>query len=121
MAKNYVQDAIAEATAQPTPEAEPEKKRKPRKTYTEEEIREFKATGKTSGHKGAKTDRVNLAITVDNLEYIRTMGRVTGEGMSGFINRLLEQHRRDNAGLYEKAIAFKNALDEYGFNNRSDE
>ena len=43
------------------------------------------------------------------------MGRVSGEGMTAFVNKIIAQHREANGDLYEKAIAFKRALDDYEF------
>jgi hypothetical protein len=113
MSNNYVNDAIAQAAA---PKEEGKKQgRRPRKEYTPEEIQELKSQQRTTGRKNAKSDRLNFAVTPENLQYVQIMSRVTGDGMSAFINKILDQHRRDNAGLYEKAVAFKKALEEYEF------
>lgn len=86
-----VNDSIAEATA-PTPAADQETGKKPK-----------------------KEDRVNLALYAENAEYIRIMSRCTGSSGTDFVNKIIEQHRAANAELYEKARAFKAALDSFKF------
>lgn len=96
MAKDkHINNAIAEATGAAEPDQgtgakEPRKKRE-------------------------KYDRINLAFWPENYRYIYTMGRVSGEGMTAFVNKIIAQHREANGDLYEKAIAFKRALDDYEF------
>ena len=92
-AQNLVNDTIAEATT-PTAAAD---------QATQE------------GAKEKKTDRVNLALYTENYDYIRTMARVTGSDSTKFVNKIIEQHRQANAELYEKAKAFRAALDEFKF------
>ena len=96
-----VYDAIAEATTQG---------RKPRKTYTAEEAEAIKATLNTSGRKGVKLSRINVAFTPDNHKYVKTMARVTGITLTDFINKIIEEHRAAHADLYQQAIDFKNSL-----------
>lgn len=91
-----VNDLIAEATA-PAPAAD-------------QEPQEEKA-----GSKKDKMDRVNLALEPENAEYIKIMARVTGGNTTEFVNRILEQHRQANAELYEKARAFRAALENFKF------
>ena len=66
---------------------------------------------KTSGHKGVKLPRVNLAFAPDVYEYIKTMSRVRGENMTVFVNLALRQYMNDHRELYDKAIEFREALD----------
>ena len=116
-----VYNTIAEATAAPaaqevqeiTPAAEAQEAqtaRKPRKTYTEQEAVEFMQRMKTSGHKGVKLPRINLAFAPELYDYVQTMSRVRGETMTDFVNVALRAHMEDNRELYEKAIEFKNSL-----------
>ena len=115
-----VYGTIAEATAEPEQEAaeviqeaaaqEKPKKRKERKTYTEQEIAEYRESLNTSGRKDAKLKRINMGFTDSNYEYITTMSRVRGENLTQFINYVLQQHREEHRDIYEKAIEFKNSL-----------
>lgn len=98
---------IAEAT-QETPEAEqkPKKRYKDRKEYTPEEAEEFVNSFKTSGRKGLKLPRINVAFTPENYEYVRTMARVRGENYTTFINWLIKAHKDENMEMYNKAHDF---------------
>lgn len=125
---NPVYNAIADATAEPEqlpgqttwetiqeaqePQEAQEKQtgRKPRRTYSEQETQEALYSRQTSGKKGVKLPRINLAFTPDVYEYIQIMSRVRGESMTDFINLALRQHREQHADIYEKAIEFRNSL-----------
>lgn len=113
-----VYGAIAEATAEPEPAAEinpaaaqeTAQERKPRRTYTEQEAAEIMQTLQTSGRKGIKLPRINLAFTPELHEYIITMSRVRGENLTQFVNYVLRQHMEEHRDIYEKAIEFRNSL-----------
>lgn len=108
-----VYNAIAAATAEPEPAQETQEAapaRKSRKTYTEQEAQEALRALKTSGKKGLKLPRINLAFTPDNYEYIQIMSRVRGESMTEFVNIALRQHMEEHRDLYERAIEFRNSL-----------
>lgn len=96
-----VYDTIAQATT---------KGRKPRKTYTPEQVEEFKKNFDTSGRKGAGMDRFNVAFTPENTEYIRTMSRVCGQTKTKFINKLIADHRERHKDLFEQAKSFLNSI-----------
>lgn len=85
-------------------------KRKARKTYTEEEALQMLETLQTSGHKGVKLPRINMALTKSNHDYISTLARVRGENMTQFINHIIDEHREAHADIYQRAIEFKNSL-----------
>lgn len=112
-----VYNTIAEATAEPEQEAVEviqtqgtRKKYKERKTYTEQEAAELMQELKTSGRKGLKLPRINLAFAPDIYNYIQIMSRVRGESMTDFVNVALRQHMEEHHDLYEKAIEFRNSL-----------
>lgn len=84
--------------------------RKPRKTYTKEETEAAINALHTSGMKGVKLPRINLAFTKDNYEYIETMSRVRGESLTAFTNFIIAQHREAHKDLYDRAIEFRNSL-----------
>lgn len=106
---NPVFDTIAQATAAP-PEDLPRRVR--RKEYTKEEKERYMETLGTSGRKGIKMPRINLALTPENMKYIKCMGQVTGDGMTAFINLIIHQHMEEHEALYEKARDFQRALEE---------
>lgn len=99
-----VYNAIAEATA------EPEQTRKERKTYTEQEAAEFLQDMKTTGRKGVRLPRINLAFRPDVYAFINTMARVRGETLTDFVNVVLAEYMDEHRDIYEKAIEFKNSL-----------
>lgn len=109
-----VYDTIAAATAEPEQEAqevqETTKKYKPRKEYTAQEKLDFMQEMRTSGRKGVKLPRINLAFAPDVYEYIQIMSRVRGESMTDFVNIALRQHIEEHRDLYDKAIKFRNSL-----------
>ena len=100
---SQVNNVIAQATVEPG-------KRKARKEYHGEEVREIQETLHTVGKKGCKLPRINLAFRPQVYEYIRTMSRVRGEDMTTFINKILTEHMEAHRDIYEKAIEFKNSL-----------
>ena len=102
---NPVYDAIQEATAQET-----QQKRKPRKEPTPEEARELLQSMRTTGHKGLKLPRINLAFAPDCYEYVQTMSRVRGESMTDFINLVIREHKENHGDIYEKALEFRKLL-----------
>lgn len=114
-----VYNTIAEATAEPEQAQEVHEepaaqdapqKRKARKTYTAEETLAFKESLRTTGRKGVKLPRINLAFAPDIYEFILTMSRVRGETMTQFVNVMLRQGMADYEDVYKKAQEFKNSL-----------
>lgn len=99
-----VYDTITEATA------EPEKKRKDRKTYTEEEKALYQQMGATKGRKECRMVRINMAFTPVVHDYIKTMARVRGESITDFTNYIFTKSMADNAELYEKAKEFRDSI-----------
>jgi hypothetical protein len=108
-----VYDAIAEVTQEAQEVQDTQQKRQKRKelkTYTEDETQEILETMQTSGRKGCKLPRVNMAFSPANYEYINIMARVRGEGMTAFVNHIVDEHRAAHQDIYEKAIEFRNSL-----------
>ena len=109
-----VYEAIADATAEPVQEVqekqETKKKYKPRKTYTEQEAQEFISELKTTGRKGLKMPRINMAFSPEIYDYIQTMARVSGITLTEFVNLAMKQHKEEHKDLYEKAVEFRNSL-----------
>lgn len=113
---NPVYNAIAEATEEQEPkqaaaaQEEVKKHYKPRKTYSEEETLEALESMRSSGRKGVKLPRINLAFTPSNYEFIKTMAQVRGQSLTEFVNDMLEEIRIEHADVYEKAIEFRNSI-----------
>ena len=72
---------------------------------TPEEVKRRKAEGKTRGAKGAKLDRINMAFTSDNFDYIRIMAGISGQTMTAFVNDVIAQHREEHPEQFEQARA----------------
>ena len=107
---NPVYDVIAEATEAPAASGKGKKPYKPRKTYTEEEAAEALEALHTSGLKGVKLPRINLAFTPANYEFVKIMAQVRGQTLTEFVNDMLQQARENNADLYKQAIKFRESL-----------
>ena len=103
-----VYDAIAEATAEPAPQAIPPRKRSI--PPTEEEIRLAREQGRTRGRKGVKMLRINMAFTPEVHDYIKTMARISGLNVTQFTELVFRKSMEDNAALYEQAKAFRENL-----------
>ena len=106
---NPVYTAIADAVNE-EPAAGGKKKYKPRKTYTEEEAAAALDSLQTSGKKGIKLPRINLAFTPANYEFVKIMAQVRGQNLTEFVNDMLREARESHADLYNKAIEFRNSL-----------
>lgn len=89
---------------------EPARKRKSRRTYSEEESAEYVANGNTSGRKGLKLARINMAFTSENYDFIQTMARVRGETLTSFVNDIVTKCREEHGEVYRKAIEFRESL-----------
>ena len=64
----------------------------------------------TQGKRGMKADRMNMAFSHENFEYMRTMAGLHKMTMTKFINKLIEEDRQRNADLYEKAKSLMSDL-----------
>lgn len=110
IAAGKVKDTIAAATQEAPSTQEKPKTRKPRKTYTEQEIQEFSNSLQTSGRKGMKLPRINLALTPQLYDYVRTMSRAAGLNYTEFINVILQAHKDQHEDTYQQAVKFRNSL-----------
>lgn len=57
----------------------------------------------TQGRKGMKMQRINMAFTPANIDYIRVMAAIRGQTMTQFVNALITQDREQNGAAYEAA------------------
>lgn len=58
---------------------------------------------RTQGQKGAKLDRINMAFTAENMDYIRTMSKLKGQTMTQFVNVLVAHEREQNGAAFDAA------------------
>lgn len=100
---SQVDNVIAQATVA-------QGKRKPRKEYSAQEAAEIAETMHTTGKKGVKLPRINLAFSPSNYQYVEIMSRVRGENLTQFVNKIIQEHREQHGDLYEKAQEFINSL-----------
>lgn len=121
-----VYNDIAMFTAEPEQEAEQEPEtqeapevpevqeapaaQKTRKTYTQEEAKKYLEEMRTTGRKGLKLPRLNMAFVPDIYEYINVMSRVRGESMTQFVNAVLRQHMEEHQDIFDKALEFRKML-----------
>lgn len=49
-----------------------------------------------------KVARMNIAFTLDNMAYLKTMGALQGMTVTRFVNSIIEQHAEANADRYNK-------------------
>lgn len=105
-----VKSTIAEATQENTETQEVQKTRKERKTYAAQEAAEFMQNLRTTGHKGVKLPRINLAFTPEVYDYVKTMSKAAGLTYTEFINRILLDHKEKHSEVYQQAINIRNSI-----------
>lgn len=77
---------------------------------TEQEAQVEYDARNTQGKRGMKSDRMNMAFSHENFEYMRTMAGLHKMTMTKFVNKLIEEDRQRNADLYEKAKSLMSDL-----------
>lgn len=75
--------------------------------YEAHEVRAPKADGgyraaDTQGKRGKKALRMTMAFSEENMDYIRTMGKLESGGATAYVNRLIEADRRKHADVYRQ-------------------
>ena len=97
--------------AQETHEAHEVKREHPvsetHEAYEAHEDRAPKADGAyraadTQGKRGKKALRMTMAFSEENMDYIRTMGKLESGGATAYVNRLIEADRRKHADVYRQ-------------------
>lgn len=78
-----------------------------REAYEAHEARAPKADGAyraadTQGKRGKKALRMTMAFSEENMDYIRTMGKLESGGATAYVNRLIEADRRKHADVYRQ-------------------
>lgn len=56
----------------------------------------------TQGKRGKKALRMTMAFSEENMDYIRTMGKLESGGATTYVNRLIEADRRKHADVYRQ-------------------
>lgn len=56
----------------------------------------------TQGKRGKKARRMTMAFSEENMDYIRTMGKLESGGATAYVNRLIEADRRKHADVYRQ-------------------
>ena len=80
------------------------------KTYEAQEAYEVRApkadgayrAADTQGKRGKKALRMTMAFSEENMDYIRTMGKLESGGATAYVNRLIEADRRKHADVYRQ-------------------
>lgn len=101
---NIYSSVIAEATQ------EPQQKRKARKTYDAQEAEELSNSLNTSGRKGLKLPRINLALAPDMYDYVKTMSKASGLTYTEFIDKLLRNHKEAHSDTYTQAVKIRDSI-----------
>lgn len=97
------QDKKAPGKAQTTlKKVSNQKSRKSRKEYTEQEKAEAMENMRTSGLKGVKIPRINLALRPSNYAYLETMSKHLGQTKTELLNELIADSMKKNKKLYER-------------------
>lgn len=78
-----------------------------REAYEAHEAHAPKADGAyraadTQGKRGKKALRMTMAFSEENMDYIRTMGKLESGGATAYVNRLIEADRRKHADVYRQ-------------------
>lgn len=103
---------IAAADADQAAAEQAKQKRGPRTFHdgTTAEDRAALENMQTGGRKGLKLPRINMAFTPDVFDYINTMSVVSGLNKTEFVNKVVKEHMKNHADLYEQALKFRNSL-----------
>lgn len=111
---NTIANATAEPEAQEVPEAQEKEDvpvlEKKVKTYTDQEALELMETMRTSGRRGLKMARINMAFRPGVYQYIQTMAKVRGQTLTQFLNDAMEEHMKLHDDIYRQAIEFRRKL-----------
>lgn len=79
-------------------------------TASPQEAEERREALRTQGRKGAKANRINMAFTDSNHQFIKVMSRISGQTMTEFTNYVIEQYRSEHPEIYDKAKAIIDQL-----------
>lgn len=80
------------------------------KTPEVQEVQERQEAQQTQGKKGAKMQRINMAFTPSNIDFIRVMAKIKGQTMTQFVNEILDNQRQEVGEVYEQAKKLVDSL-----------
>ena len=60
-------------------------------------------TQSTQGRKGQKSPRINMAFSLENLEYLQLISRIEGKSITEYVNTLVRTDSSIRAGEIEQA------------------
>ena len=72
-------------------------------TASPEEAHERKEKLTTQGRKGVKAQRINMAFTPTNHEFIKFVARATNKTMTETVNNIVEVYRNEHPDLLQKS------------------
>lgn len=70
-----------------------------------QEAAERKSELRTQGRKGCKANRINMAFTPENHEFIKIMARISGKSMTEYCNFVIQKYREEHPEIYDQAKA----------------
>ena len=70
--------------------------------YEAQEAYEAHAPKADGAYRAADTLRMTMAFSEENMDYIRTMGKLESGGATAYVNRLIEADRRKHADVYRQ-------------------
>lgn len=77
-------------------------KKRQQGTATPQEAAQRAAEGRTQGRKGCKAERINIAFTTENYEYIREMSQLMGISMTKLVNLAITRYREEHEEGYRE-------------------
>lgn len=84
-------------------------------TASKEEAETRAEEGKTQGRKGCKAQRINMAFTPSNYEFIQIMAKASGNTMTKFCNLIIKAYQAEHPEFMERAKAFLEVINSASF------
>lgn len=103
MAKGFKETAAAAQPVYSTIIGAAQQEQQTQETPKEQETQAVQEAQATQGRKGMKMQRINMAFTPSNIDYIRVMAAIRGQTMTQFVNALITQDRERNGEAYDTA------------------
>lgn len=103
MAKGFKETAAAAQPVYSTIIGAAQQEQQTQETPKEQEAQAVQEAQATQGRKGMKMQRINMAFTPSNIDYIRVMAAIRGQTMTQFVNVLITQDRERNGEAYDAA------------------
>lgn len=104
-----VYTSIIESAHQEQQAPETQEEHKETTKYEKQKVQEEQ---KTQGRKGIKMQRINMAFTPSNIDYIRVMAAIRGQTMTQFVNALITQDKEKNGSTYAAAKELTKTCDD---------